>query len=51
MTAVHLRPWSKITPRNFTAFSNLIVSSLIFWMTSVEICLLPEKRMATVLSE
>ena len=49
MCAAHVRTWSKMTPRNFTVFSILIVTSLIFRMTSVGMCLLRVKRMAIVL--
>ena len=40
----------EVTPRSLTIFSNLIVTSLVFRMTSsVGICLLRYKRFATVL--
>ena len=49
MWAAHVRLWSKLTPRNFTVFSKLIVRSLIFRMKSAGMCLLRVNRMATVL--
>ena len=48
MCVAHARPWSKVTPMNFTVFSNLILTSLIFRMISVGMYLLRVKRKATV---